>query len=45
MFYKNIFYDDNCIGHLFFKVDEKKDKSIKTNQNVYFISEHFENFI
>ena len=43
---KNIFYDNNCIGHLFFKVDKDKDNSIKTDQNqVYFISEHFENFI
>ena len=43
---KNIFYDNNCIGHLFFKVDEKNHKSKKINQNqVYFISEHFENFI
>ena len=43
---KNIFYDNNCIGHLFFKVDNDKDNSIKTDQNqVYFISEHFENFI
>ena len=43
---KNIFYDNNCIGHLFFKVDEINHKSKKINQNqVYFISEHFENFI
>ena len=43
---KNIYYDNNCIGHLFFKVDEKNHKSKKINQNqVYFISEHFENFI
>ena len=43
---KNVFYDKTCIGYLFFKID--KDESQKTDINlnwVYFLSEHFENFL
>ncbi len=43
---KNIFYDDNCIGYLFFKIHQAEEEKMDINFNhVYFLSEHFENFI
>tara|TARA_B100001057_G_scaffold66784_1_gene60484 strand:+ start:1432 stop:3390 length:1959 start_codon:yes stop_codon:yes gene_type:complete len=43
---KNIFYDDNCIGYLFFKIHQSEEEKMDINFNhVYFLSEHFENFI
>ena len=43
---KNIFYNENCIGYLFFKIHPEEEEKTDINLNqVYFLSEHFENFI
>ena len=43
---KNIFYDNTCVGYLFFKIQEDKGQKMEINLNqVYFLSEHFENFL
>lgn len=43
---KNIFFDNTCIGYLFFKMqkDELQKTEINLNQ-IFFLSEHFENFL
>ena len=43
---KNIFCDEICIGYLFFKSQQEEEGKLDFNLNqVYFLSEHFENFI
>ena len=43
---KNIFYDNTCVGYLFFKIQDNKGQKMEINLNqVYFLSEHFENFL
>ena len=43
---KNIFYNNTCVGYLFFRIQEDKKQKMENNLNqVYFLSEHFENFL
>ena len=43
---KNIFFDNTCIGYLFFKMQEDELQKTEINLNqIFFLSEHFENFL